>query len=384
MSKKKVLFITPSLCQGGREQSLITMLKLLDENKYDITLFTYKDDLSLMSLIPNNVKFINETIKPHCFRKLKALVYNAMIFLSDKSGADNIKKNISQKLKQYVHNQKIMYPARRFFNRKKYDVIISYAIGFCSEVAINIKAEKHILFFHNSVDLHHDLMVKQIPLYDKLVAVSAGVNQLLLNNYDNVKNKIIVINNYVDAVSIIDKAIEKIEIKYQGLKLCTCGRLSKEKGFDLALSSAKLLKEKGVDFRWYFVGDGEERENLEAIIDDMALNNHIIITGFKSNPFPYMKLCDIYIQPSYNESFGLTIKEAIILGKAVISTDTVGGRAVLEGGKYGQIVPVSAEGIVEGIYNIFNNSVQSEKYSIAKNKIEKNNYIKEVNELLNI
>jgi len=385
MGKKKVLFITPSLCQGGIEHSLITMLKILDKTKYDITLFTYCNDLALLPLVPKEVKTIHNNSQPHCYRKPKAIFYNGIKLVTQKLKLNGVNEKVSEKLKNYVHQQKAKHPSKDIIKNQKFDIVISYAIGICTEMALYFKADKYYAFFHSSVDLHHEMLEKIFPSYNKIVAVSDGVKEMLTESYPHVRDKIVVLKNYVDAQKIIDKSIEKINIKNNKLVLCTCGRLSSEKGFDLAVESASILKQKGIDFIWYFVGDGNERNKIESLINKYKLSDFIKITGYVENPYPYIKACDIYIQPSYHESFGLTIKEAVILGKTVVSTDTVGGNTVLEDGKYGEIVPISANGIAQGILTAQNKAQEDlyDKYDIRLNKEEKNKFITQLEDVLN-
>ena len=385
MDKKKVLFITPSLCQGGREHSLITMLKLLDKTKYDITLFTYRDDMTLLPFVPKEVRVVTDKNKPHYHRNLKVVFNKSVIVFSKILKLKQLEIKTSEKLKSYIHDKKVKHPTKDIFKNEKFDVVISNAEGFCTEIAICIEADKHFMFFHNSVDTHYELHQRIFPLYDKIIAVCDGVKDMLMNSYPSIIDKIMVLDNYVDAQCVVQKSKEIIDIEFRDkLKLCTCGRASKEKGFDLAIKAANILKQKGIDFVWYFVSDGEQMHNMKVLIEKYSLDNDIIITGYLENPFPYYKDCDIYVQPSYHESFGLTMKEAIILGKPVVSTDTVGGNKILEGGKYGEIVQVSPLGIAEGILNAVDKSKSGSyyKYDITMNVREKLAYINKLDCLL--
>ena len=377
MNKKKILFITPSLCQGGIEHSLIVALKLLDQNKYDLYLYTYNDDLTLLPLVPNGVKVYNDALNKHYQRKPKAIVLKllSMVF------KDSVYQD---KLRDYIHRQKAEQP-KKYYRNTEFDVVIAYAIGMATEMAANIEANKHLVFFHSSKDLHHNLLVKLFPKFDGIVAVSPGVKDMLCSSYDGIEEKVFVLENYVNADEIIEKADEFIVSNPDGkLVLATCGRLSAEKGFDLAVESANLLNQKGIDFIWYFIGDGAERAKIEQLIEKYSLSEKIIITGYVDNPFPYIKNCDIYIQPSYHESFGLTIKEAVILGKPVVSTDTVGAHTVLENGKYGEIVPISPECLEKRIETAIEKNSQSPYavYDIKTNDFEKQKYIKEFEKVI--
>ncbi len=384
MSKKKVLFITPSLCQGGLEHSLITTLNILDKSKYDITLFTYREDLSLLGLVPKVVKVVNDIENPHYYRRPKAVFYKAIGTISNKLSLKKSYNKTTEKLNKYIRQQRVSRPARVIFKNEKFDVVVVNAIGICTEMAIFFDCKKRYVFFRSSVDLHHEMLEELFPHYDGIVAVSDGVKKMLFQNYHNVRDKIVVLENYVNAQNIVDKATEMVDIKNKGVLLCTCGRFSEEKGFDLAVESAKILKEKGFNFTWYFVGDGNERAKIDNLINQYALNDNIIITGYVNNPFPYIKACDIYIQPSYHESYGRTIKEAVILGKTVVSTDTVGAHTILEEDCYGEIVAISSEAIADGVLKVYDNFQNGtyKKYDIKINEEEKILYKNQMENLL--
>ena len=291
------------------------------------------------------------------------------------------------KMYKYIHKLKVNYPYKRFFKDVFFDVIVSYSLHIGTEMALNIKSNRYCVFMHSSdPNYHREIANKTIFDYSKIICVSEGVKLAYEEIYKSCSEKMIVIENYVDANKVIDLSLESLQIPINtsALILCTCGRLSEEKGFDLAVESAYLLKQKGVVFTWYFVGDGDERKKIEELIDKYSLQNNIIITGYVQNPYPYMRVCDIYVQPSYQESFGLTIKEAVILNKAVVSTDTVGAHTILDKKNFGEIVSISAEKIVEGILNA-NNKVKSRSYNqycIFQNNEEKTKYINLLEKML--
>ncbi|MBQ9375180.1 MAG: hypothetical protein IJU04_02425, partial [Ruminococcus sp.] len=239
--KKKVLFITPSLCQGGIEHSLVTMLNLLDKEKYQLTVFTYREDITLLPLLPKEVEFINITQSPHYFRKPKAIALNAVKILSGKLKLKRINQKATLKLKEYIHNQKVKNPAKTVFKNRSFDTIVSNAIGLPTEMGLYIKADNRIVFYRASIDMHHELLTQLFPKYDRIVAVSNGVKDMLSDNYPHFKDKIFVLENYVDSQQIIAKANEMLQIDVSNddkLILCTCGRFSEEKGFDMAVECA--------------------------------------------------------------------------------------------------------------------------------------------------
>lgn len=387
MEKKTVLFITPSLCQGGLEHSLITMFKLLDENKYEMYLYTYRNDLSLLPLVPDYVHFKNDLLNKHYQRNPKAMSLWLGETYFSKIGAKEKAERYTEKRKKFIHRQKVNQINEAYKNQK-FDVVVGNSIGITSEMAAVVNAKRRFVFFRSSVDLHHEENTELFPKYDGIIAVSQGVKNMLCSSYSNIEDKLYVLENYVDAEHIIAKANEPLPNGLvppdNKLILCTCGRFSEEKGFDLAVESASILKKNGVDFIWYFIGDGILRDALEKQIAEYSLKENIIISGYVDNPFPYINVCDIYVQPSYHESYGRTIKEAIILGKPVVSTDTVGAHTLLDNSNHGEIVDINGYALAQGI--IYANEKEKQgkycKYDIKANESEKFEYISKLEKLL--
>lgn len=383
MAKTKVLFITPSLCQGGIEHSLITMLKLIDEDKFDITLYLYGDDNVLLPLVPNYVKVIVDQDTNHYYRRPKAIIFTLLKAFH--------KKRFSENLRKYIRKQRALHPMRDLFKKEFFDVAVSYTIGLSTKMVSYIKAKKKYVFFHSSVDLHHEMLEREFPKYDGIVAVSQGVKEMLQREYPMVKEKVMLLQNYVDAENVLQKAQKTqnvINIDKDVVNICSCGRLSPEKGFDMAVEAAAILRDKGCNFKWYFIGDGSERKKVEEIIEKYSLENKVYITGYVDNPFPLMKESDIYVQPSYEESYGMTIKEAMILGCPVISTATVGGKTLIDDGNTGILTTIDAQGLANGIMSMIDNRELQDKcrnlYSGDRNQRDKEEYIRKVEKLLTL
>ena len=389
--KKKILFLTTQFNMGGVERSLIEACKILDPSKYDITLFLRYNKTALISLLPEYVKVIADKDR-HYSRKPKAVWYRLLIHIMS---VFNKKKSrlISQRLDDYIYQQKIRNPKNRFFKNILFDAVISYNISICTDMALFIEAKRHFVFYHSEeADFHSDITERTFPKYDKIIAIASGVENMLRNAFPQFNDKIIQICNYIDAPKIIElsKEIpEEInETRSKGKMIfATSSRMDVEKGYELAVGAAAILKEKGIDFEWYFLGDGSERSHIESLIQENSLGNAIKMKGFVMNPYPYISGCDIYIHPSHLESQSLALLEALVLGKAVVSTDTLGGNTVLDHGKKGLVVSKSPEAIAAGVLKLihepeFKRSFEN-KYTAEDNMREKEEYAKKWYSLLN-
>ena len=384
--KRKVLFITPSLRQGGVEHSLITTLKSLNPQKYSITVYLYVEMLELLPEVPEYINVIVGVDKTRYFRKpyciLCLLCFYVLSFLRLKSVA----KKVQSKMYNYIHRKKVEFPYKKYFKNEFFDTVISHSLHIGTEMGLKIPSNKYCLFMRSSdPNYHRETAEKTLDKYNVIVCVSPGVKTVMSEAFPDCAEKMIVIENFVDADEIITLSEQNTPIQKDECPIiATCGRLSHEKGFDLAVEAAAILKGNGVGFHWYFIGDGNERGNIESIILKYQLQDRITITGFTDNPYAYMKCCDVYVQPSYEESYGRTIKEALVLGKQIVSTNTIGAQTVLRNGQYGDLVPISAQSIADGVAKALQNRKVYQRYKHSDNDNERVVFIRSLEQLIEV
>lgn len=388
--KKKVLFLTNQFNHGGVERSFVEVCKAIDPQKYDITLFLRFDKTELTYLLPEYVKVIVDK-DGHYHRYPKAMFLHTQIIWNKLVRNNKGVEKAQSELDEFIRIKKIENPQKRFFKNTQFDTVIAYTVHLCTEMALAIPARKHYVFFHSEeADFHIDITTRTFPKYDKIVAVGPGVEILLRENFPQFNNKIIQLCNYIDAPKVFKLAEEVpkeiIYTKKRRIMLSTSARMDKEKGYELAVEAARILREQKVDFEWFFLGDGAERPKVEALINKYQLNEIIHLKGFVNNPYPYMSECDIYVHPAYLEAQPLAIMEAIVLGKAIVSTDSLGGKAVLNYGEKGLLVSQNAEAIAEGILKLLNNPQLKEsfenRYTLEDNMREKKKYEEQWDKLL--
>lgn len=351
--KRKVLFVVHQLNYGGVQKAVLTALNAIDYSENEVTLYVRKNRLQLLPDVNKKVSkvIINED-KTHYYRKpytiYLMLCKNCCRLLRLRKKADDF----HQRIVGYLNKSQMLYEKKHYFNNDvQYDVAISYIQGYTTKfVAEYIRAKRKIMFYHVSTDENHHIHEKSMAYFDAIVGVNEGVQNVLKGLYSDYADKMTYIENYVDADEILMKSkAYSISRDKNQIVLCSCGRFAPVKGFDLAVEAAVKLKDKGINFIWYFVGDGPERANLESLIIDNKLNKNIVITGLKDNPYPYIAGCDIYVQPSYEESFGLTIAEAKILCKPIVSTATLGGNKQIVNNENGILTGISGKEIADGI-----------------------------------
>jgi glycosyltransferase involved in cell wall biosynthesis len=170
-----------------------------------------------------------------------------------------------------------------------------------------------------------------------------------LNRLFPKQKNVFVFPNMMDEASILERAKEyKPEyIQNSGCRLLTVGRLCEAKALHLAISAAAILKQRKLDFVWYILGDGSLRKALEEQISELNLQNNVILLGKRNNPYPWFAECDIYIQTSVYEGSCMTINEAMLFGKPVVTTNFSAAYEKIRHLKNGLICEMTAEDIAE-------------------------------------
>lgn len=357
---KKIIIVTKKMVTGGIEKSLIKMLENMPEDEYDITLIVTEKGGELENLIPKFIKVIylikeNYSVKKDILSNIKkAKLVNALKMYKNLA-ISSTTKNLC---KSYTYLSKLLP-----IQKTEYDLAIAYHTPISLPIVYvinNINAKKKIAWIHSDIERYKeyiDSYEKYYEKYDHIFSVSEEGKDRFINKFPQYINKISVFYN-----SIYDKEIQKqsnefegFEDKYSGFKIVTVGRISDEKGYDFVVEVVDKLKKDGYDFKWYWIGDGLERNIMENEIVQRGIEDKLILLGSKINPYPYMKHCDLYVQPSKTEGYCTTITEARCLNKAIITTDVNGMREQIKDGKTGVIVPINADAIYKGVKKILDN-----------------------------
>lgn len=353
MNKKKIIFILPQLDVGGVQKTFLNIQKVIDYDKYDVTLYLRKNRQELRGSIDRRITVIANDDNNKYYRKPQAVFIQMLILFAGIFGLKTKKEKLEDKLKHLIIRYSMNFEYKKYFAASEYDTAVAYVQGYpallCGKY---VKAKKKILFFHTSVDELHDANASVIDNFDCICALHEGQAQLIKSWYPSVKNRICIINNYVDYEDIIKKSREFDAAAAGKRVICTCGRMTKVKGYNLACKSAKILKDNGIDFLWRFVGDGAERASVEHLVKKLGLAENIEFVGMQENPYPYIASCDIYVQPSYEEAMPVVIIEAQILNKPVVSTDTLGGRSLIKNGETGIVCKIDSESTASEIIKL--------------------------------
>lgn len=351
MEKKKILFVVHHLTIGGVQKSLISALNAMDYNKYDITLYVQKNRTVLLPYVNKNVKIVVNESKKSYYRKPYSVLLQGIIAFCGLPGLKAAKEKYSRKLVEYINDAMMSDERDRYFKNEKFDAAVAYAaLSEAPFVAEYIEADRKIVCFQGSTIDRPDMQPVILPLFDKVVVEDGSIKEMLTDSIPPLKGKISIIENYTDSDFILRQADEyTVDTPESVPVLCTVGRMAYIKGFDLAAQAAAILKESGKKFRWYFVGDGPEREAVQKIVEDNGLQHDVIFAGMQKNPYPYFSICDIFVQPSREEAMSIAALESQVLHKPLVTTATVGGMNICKDGETGIVTEISAEGLADGI-----------------------------------
>ena len=312
---KKILFCVYGLGIGGIEKCLVNLVNALDPQRYNITVAVMNPEYDFRRQILPHVKiisfeehFINSTDtfpllkkNPFSFDKLAELTRYCAYRLA-------LKANLSPwKLQRELPEH--------------YDIAVAYThVGHVPNFVLDrVQADQKLLWYHtlwtDRTNLSH------YARFDGIVAVSQHCRQNFIECFPELSDKVSILYNLYDLHDIRSRSnAQPKEFSVGYRSIVTVGRLSAEKGCDLAVKACALLKQRFSDFRWYWVGDGPARKETEAAIRELGLEDSFLLLGARSNPYPYMAHCDIYAQVSYREAYCTTIIEAKSLHKPIIAT----------------------------------------------------------------
>ena len=224
-----------------------------------------------------------------------------------------------------------------------------------------VRAKKKIAWIHTDYTRISVNVDKELPIwskFDKIVSISPDVTTAFLKVFPSLSNKIIEINNVLSPFFVRERAEEFSPslLQEQGrINLLSVGRYTVAKNYDNVPDICKRIREEGHNVYWYIIGYGGGEALIRSRIKEAGMEDYVILLGKKENPYPYMKVCDIYVQPSRYEGNSVTVREAQILGKPVVITNYLTAKSQINQGVDGVIVPLENESCAKGIIEFIEN-----------------------------
>lgn len=316
--RRKIFFCIDSLGCGGAERLLIDILRRLDYNRFDVSLFVLSDVGEYIADIPEQVKWCTPS-----------LMGRSEELLND-----------------------------------RYDVEVAFLEGFAVKYIAGREGDAaKIAWIHTNMERFnwprrfYSTDEEECRCYakmNKLVFVSNDSLNGFRILFPSVDNEKIVIHNLIDTSVIVEKSLKKTVSKTK-FTICCIGRLSEVKGYGLLLNAVSHLLEERFNFQVWIFGEGELREALEKQIQRLGISGNVVLKGFVKNPYPYLAQADLFVSSSLVEGACLAICEALSLGIPVLATRSGGADEMLKQGEYGMLVPVEENSIYNGIKSLLEN-----------------------------
>ena len=378
MAKSRIFIAIHYLEIGGAERSLIGLLNVIDTNKYDVDLFVYQHTGEFMQLIPKKIHLLKEN-------KRYASIESPMKQVLKRGYLDIILARLwaHWKCRSYMKKNKLSDGASIFqyvanavtpllpslHENGKYDLAISFLTPH-NIVIDKVKSGKKIAWIHtdySTIKVNADQELKVWEKYDYIASISDEVTTAFLKTFPLLKNKIVLIENILSSVFVLVQATLKdvskeMETEEKMIKLCSVGRFSYPKNFDNIPYMCKKILEQGVQVKWFIIGYGSDEKLIKERIQEYKMEQNVILLGKKTNPYPYIKACDIYVQPSRYEGKAVTVREAQILCKPVVITDFPTAKSQLQDGVDGLIVSLDNDAAAKGIADFLRNTALQQSF----------------------
>lgn len=381
MSKPRIFINMHYMELGGAEMALIGLLNAFDPEKVDVDLFIHSHRGELMKFIPPHINLLPEigaysvlespitkTIRKGYFRIAIARIIAKIRHFAYRKINPNISGDDISIL-QYIANTTT--PLLPTISNKHYDLAISFLIphNICRD---KVTAKKKIAWIHtdySTVSVNPKLELPVWRAFDHIASISDDVTRSFIKTFPSLTNKIIDVENIISPEFVRRRAEEfdasgemRTELpdpqskNKTAITLLSIGRFCAAKNYDNVPDICRRMRESGMDVKWYIIGFGGSEELIREKIAAAGMADHVILLGKKSNPYPYIKACDVYVQPSRYEGKSITVREAQILCKPVAVTNYPTAPSQIRNGIDGVIVPMDnhecAKGLCDFITNI--------------------------------
>ena len=355
---------------GGAERALLGLLNAIDTDKADVDLFINQHTGEFMSLIPAKINLLPEiprytTIERPMLQVAKeghidivaARLLARMAHRRYLKRRDAKHKNDASIFHYVAKYTSPLLPSLKRLGR--YDLAISF-LSPHNIVKDKVDAKKKIAWIHTDYTVSTVNEQAELPVwdaYDRIVSISKDVTKTFVQAFPSLKDKIIEIENILSPAFIRQQAalFSPEEMRGDFVKICSVGRFCDAKNYDNVPFVAQLLKSKGLRFKWYIIGFGDDtliRQNIVAT----GTEDCVVILGKKENPYPYIATADIYAQPSRYEGKSVTVREAQILCRPVLVTNYPTAASQVKNEVDGVICEMDNASIAEAMYRLATNA----------------------------
>lgn len=367
---KKILFVMNTMGRAGAERALISLMKTLSPEEYELSLLVLINRGEIFDEVPDGVNLLNKHPDNRSVLssggRLALINTTLRCFFYHLRGfhlLGYLIRNLSSQMRTHRFSlDKLLW--RVIANGTKapketYDLAVAYLEGGSTYfVADFIHAKKKAAFVH--IDYEKAGYTRELDLdayakIDRIFSVSKEAGDSFCRLYPEYRKKCCLFRNIIDKAWIKKQSLQELPDSDSFLKstaqykLLTVGRLNYQKAYDIAIPALRLLREAGLDIDWFVLGEGSLENELREQIAKSNLTEHFILLGSRPNPYPYYRLADLYVHATRFEGKSIAIEEAQVLGKAIIASDCTGNREQIIPNVSGKLIPLSAEAIAESV-----------------------------------
>lgn len=349
----KLLFINGHLNTGGVEKSLLDILQHLDYNRYEVDLLLLEDLGDYASLLPPQVH-----VRLRCLENTYGSLAKCLIRCIRQRDWFCFRMRLIFLLMKLFGQKKISLAKHMLTDSQHYDCVIGYRRGICTQIAsFAVDADRRFSWWHHgTVNVEAEPYLHEIANCHKIAVVSDSTRQMLADAIPQLASKLVTIPNMLDVEKVKVQADAFSPYKKENVfHIVSIGGYVPEKHFQNAIYAAKQLKAAGTSFQWHLVGDGILHNQLVQCAEDSGVTDCFIFEGNQPNPYPYLKNADLFVHPSYVESQGIVILEAMALGIPCVVTESMGPCEFIEDGINGILTAQNPESLAEKVLEILTN-----------------------------
>ncbi len=333
--KKDILFTGFTITTGGVSKALINLLNNIDTNKFNVTLILQIKGGELQKYISKDIKVRDYNLNKSNIKLLKKII--------------NILK--------YIHILLVSH--------NKYDFSACFESGYPLSSLLALTASKNnACWMHTNIIKYMEFSNWYNNIEDPCIRAKHFINRMkfrrfkyklfvsndamksYLSLYPNDDKSCFICHNFIDYKSIIKNSNEKIDLKKQ--KEYTFLNVSRHTEYDkritLLIEACKILKDENIKFKMILVGDGEDHKNYVSLVNQYNLNDNVIFTGLKNNPYPYYKISDCFVLTSNFEGYPVVFNESLVMNIPIITTNISDAEKDINN-KYGTIVNADSKDI---------------------------------------
>ena len=397
---KKVLFVINTLGHAGAEVAMLELLRRMQGMNMDISVYVLTEQGELRNRLPEGVHLLNKKYCDTSVLSKEGRTYLAKKVIRAAIKNASILKNLPYVLSNLVEMIKkgriqadkllwrVLSDGAEFFD-EEYDLAISFLEGGSAYyVHDHVKAKKKAAFIHIDYNLagYTRKLDKNCYLdFDKVFTVSEECREHFVEAYPECNSYSFAFHNMLNEVRILTMSKEgkAFEDEFSGYRILTVGRLVYQKGYDIAIEAMKRIKDAGYKMRWYVLGEGELRKDLEKLIESKGLKEDFVLLGAKENPYPYYAKADLYAHFTRFEGKSIAIQEAQVLATPIVASDCSGNREQIINNEDGILCKLTPDKMVKAIEHMYFNQDKAKEMG-RKASYKQRAYEKDIDMLLEL